>query len=315
MNAYVLRRLLQVVPTILLVSVATFSLLHLSGGDPAELMLGENADPRMVARVRQDLGLDKPLHEQYWNWLSAAARGDLGRSVLPARTSVSSAIVQRAAVTLELGALAMVLSTVVAVPLGVVAALKRGGRIDSLSTAVAVFGLAVPNFLLALILILIVAVWLRWLPPTGYIAPAQDLVQNLRHMILPTITLGLVLAASLIRITRTSVLDVIQREFIRTARAKGLHEGQVVRGHVLKAALIPVVTILGLQLGAVLGGSILVETVFAIPGLGRLTIDAIYSRDLPVLQGVVLVLSISYVLINLAVDLLYGYLDPRVRYG
>lgn len=315
MASYIGRRLLYCIPVLLLVSIMAFSLLHLSGGDPAAMMLGDGADPAVIARVRSELGLDKPLYEQYWSWLSKAATGDLGRSILPSRLRVGDAIAQRAPVTLELGLLAMLLSLVIGLPVGVIAGVRAGSRFDVIASNIAVLGIAIPNFLLALVLILVVSLWLRWLPPSGYTPFVLDAGQNLRQMTLPAITLGAFLVAFIVRITRASLIEVMQREYIMTARAKGLTARWVVVRHAIRPALMPVVTIIGLQLGAVLGGSIIIEAIFALPGLGKLTIDAIYSRDFPMLQGSILVLSIGFVLVNIAVDVAYAYLDPRIRYG
>jgi peptide/nickel transport system permease protein len=312
---YILKRLLYAIPVVLLVSIMAFSLLHLSGGDPAAMMLGEGADPAVIAQVRQDLGLDQPLYQQYWTWLSRAAQGDLGRSILPSRFMVGSMIEQRAPITIQLGLIAMVLSVVVGIPVGLVAGTRHRSRFDRIATNIAVLGVAIPNFLLALLLILVFSLWLRWLPPSGYTPPSVNLGQNLRQMALPAITLALFLVAFIVQMTRSSIIEVMQREYITTARSKGLSERGVVLRHAIRPALMPVVTIVGLQLGTVLGGSIIIEEIFALPGLGKLTIDSIYSRDFPMLQGCVLVLSIGFVLVNILVDISYAYLDPRIRYG
>jgi peptide/nickel transport system permease protein len=222
---------------------------------------------------------------------------------------------QRAPVTLELGLLALALAVVCGLPLGIIAGVRPGSWTDRIVSQAAFVGVAVPNFLVGLMLILVFAVWLRWVPPSGYVAATQDLGANLRQMLLPAITMAAFLNAFMVRITRASIAEVMRRDFIRTARGKGLTPRSVVVRHALKAALIPVITITGLQLGAVLGGSIVVETIFSLPGLGRLTVESIYARDFPVLQGTVLMLSIAFVLTNTLVDIAYGYLDPRIRYG
>jgi peptide/nickel transport system permease protein len=314
-TTYIAKRLVYAIPVVLLVSVMAFSLLHLSGGDPARMMLGDGADPAVIARVRADLGLDRPYHEQYWQWLSRAAQGDLGRSILPSRFRVGDAIAQRAPVTVQLGLMGMALALVIGIPVGIFAGVRPGSRLDAIASNVSMLGIAIPNFLLALLLILVFSLWLRLLPPSGYTPPGANLGQNLRQMALPSITMGAFLVAFIVRITRASILEVMQREFITTARSKGLAPRGVVLRHAIKPALMPVVTIVGLQLGAVLGGSIIIESIFALPGLGKLTIDSIYSRDFPMLQGSLLVLSIGFVLVNIAVDVAYAYLDPRIRYG
>jgi peptide/nickel transport system permease protein len=315
MIVFIAKRLLYGIPVIMLVSVMAFSLVHLSGGDPAIMMLGEGADPVTIARVRADLGLDRPYHEQYFTWLSKAVTGDLGRSILPSRFRVGDAIAQRAMVTVELGLLAILLSVVIGVPLGIWSGVKTRTPVDVITSNIAVIGIAIPNFLLALLMILFFSLWLRWLPPSGYTSPQLDLGQNLRQMTLPVVTLSFFLVAFIQRITRASILETMSKEYITTARAKGMSELMVVLRHAVKPSLMPVVTIVGLQLGAVLGGSIIIESIFALPGLGKLTIDSIYSRDFPMLQGTVLMLSIGFVLVNIVVDITYAYIDPRVRYG
>lgn len=314
MTLYIAKRLLYTIPVVLIVSIMVFSLLHMAGGDPAAMMLGEQADPELLAQVRKDMGLDRPLYEQYWNWLSRAARGDLGRSIHPTRDYVSDLILQRLPVTLQLGLQAMLLSLIVGIPFGVMAGMKRGSRLDLLALNFSSLGISMPGFLLALILIFVFSLLLRWLPPSGYLPPLKDPIGNLRQMALPTVTMAAFLSAFVVRMTRSSVVDAMSQEFIVTARAKGLRELVVVRRHALKVALIPVVTIVGLQLGHVLGGSVIVEYIFALPGLGKLIIDAVYARDFPVVQGAILVMSVGFVLVNLAVDLIYGYLDPRIKY-
>lgn len=315
MTAYVARRLLYLVPVVILVSILVFSLLHLAGGDPAAMMLGENATPQDVARLRVEMGLDRPLHEQYLTWLGRVARGDLGRSIHPTRFYVSDLILQRLPVTLQLGLQAMVLSLIVGVPFGVMAGRKRGSRLDLLALNLSAFGISMPGFLLGLVLIFVFSLLLRWVPPSGYLPPLKDPIGNLRLMILPTATMAAFLFAFVVRMTRSAVVEAMSQDFIITARAKGLSELLVVRRHALKVALIPVVTIVGLQLGQVLGGSVIVEYIFALPGIGKLTIDAVYARDFPVVQGSILVMSVGFVLVNLAVDLIYGYLDPRIKYN
>jgi peptide/nickel transport system permease protein len=245
--AHIAKRLIYAIPVVLLVSIWAFSLLHLSGGDPAQMMLGDGADPEVIARVRADLGLDRPLHEQYWSWLSKAAQGDLGRSILPSRIRVGDAIQQRAPVTFQLGIMAMVLSLAIGVPLGILAGVRSGTRFDFIVSNLAIVGIAIPNFLLALLVILTFSLWLRVLPPSGYTPSGVDFGQNLRQMVLPSITLGAFLLAFVMRITRASILEVMQRDFIRTGRSKGLSEKAVVVRHAVKPALMPVVTITGLQ--------------------------------------------------------------------
>ena len=314
MTRYVTRRVLATVPVLLLVSVGAFLLLHLIPGDPVLVMLGERADPQVAERLRHDLGLGRPLPVQYVSWLGDALQGDLGRSIRSPQP-VAEAIAQRFPVTLQLAAEGMLLALVVAIPMGVLAATRPGSAIDRLATLVASLGVAVPSFSLGVLLILAVSLRLRWLPPSGYESPGTDLGQNLRLMVLPAITLAAALAAELMRITRASVREALAQDYPRTARAKGLTERAIVVRHCLKNALIPVVTVIGLQFGHLLGGAVIVETLYAIPGMGRLLVDSIAARDFPMVQGVVLVTAMVVVASSLVVDLLYGFLDPRIRHA
>ena len=314
MGRYILRRLISSVPVVLLVSLVIFSLIHLTPGDPVVVMLGEEASPEARDALRRQLGLDQPLPVQYGVWLARVLQGDLGRSI---RTNqpVSEAIVQRLPVTIELALLAVAISLVVAVPAGIVAAIRRNSTADVASTVFSLLGVSMPNFLLAILLIYVFSLQLRWLPPIGYVNPLQDPAGNLRGMIMPALTLGLALAAVVARLMRSSLLETLNQDYVRTAWAKGLREGLVIRRHAMKNSLIPVVTVVGLQLGNLLGSAVVTETIFALPGVGRLVIDSIFQRDFPLVQGVVLYLALIFLLVNLLVDLVYGFLDPRIRYG
>ena len=298
------RRLLATVPLLLAVSVVVFSFVHALPGDPAVLFLGEEATPENLARFRAKLGFDRPLIDQYGDWLGRALQGDLGRSI---RTNqpVVQAIVERLQVTLRLIALSMVISLAIAVPLGIVSAVKRNSGVDLASTFFALFGFSTPNFWLGLILIYVFALLLRWLPASGF--------DGVRSLILPSITLGTALAALVTRQLRSGMLEVLRQDYVRTAQAKGLADRMVIGKHALKNALISVVTVIGLQIGALLGNTIITESLFARPGVGRLMIDSVFSRDFFVVQGVILFLAVGYVVANLAVDILYSYLDPRIR--
>jgi peptide/nickel transport system permease protein len=298
------RRLLATVPLLLAVSVVVFSFIHLLPGDPAVLFLGEEATPDNLARFRAKLGFDRPLIVQYGDWLGHAVRGDLGRSI---RTNqpVVSAIVERLPVTLRLIGMAMLISLCIALPLGIVSAVKRNSGVDLASTFFALFGFSTPNFWLGLILIYVFALVLRWLPPSGF--------EGTRSLILPAVTLGTALAALVTRQLRSGMLEVLRQDYVRTAQAKGLADRLVIGKHALKNALISVVTVIGLQIGALLGNTIITESLFALPGVGRLMIDSVFSRDFFVVQGVILFLAVGYVVANLAVDILYSYLDPRIR--
>ncbi len=316
MRAYILQRVLQAIPTLLIVSVITFTITMLLPGDPALAFLGESAALDKVAyqATRQQLGLDEPLPVQYTRWLGRVVQGDLGRSIRT-KEPVLTSLLTRLPVTLELVGFAMLVGVLIAFPVGILSAVRPNSKLDLIGTVLAVSGLAIPSFWLGIILIYLFALWLRWLPASGYVSPAVDLGQNLKLMFLPALTLGVDLAASLMRQIRSSLLEVMQQEYIVTARAKGVRERNVVNAHALKNALIPVVTILGLQVGRLIGGSVVIETIFALPGLGRLAADAIFFRDFPALLGVVSVLAIAVFVSNLVTDLLYSVLDPRIRYA
>ena len=314
MARFVGRRLLTTVPVLLFVSIAVFLMLHLTPGDPVKLMLGEDADPESVAAVRRELGLDRPLPVQYVRWVGDILTGDLGRSI---RTNqpVLEAIVSRLPVTLELAFLSMLFALTIGLPTGVLAAIKRNSPIDTASTTVALMGISLPSFFVGILLILLVAERLRLLPPSGYVPFRDDPVQNLKLMIMPSIALGAALAGILSRMMRSSLLEVLGADYIRTARAKGMNDRRTILGHALKNALLPVVTVVGLQMGALLGGAILTETIFAMPGIGRLVVDSIFARDFPIVQGVVLFLALVRVGSNLLADIAYVRLDPRITYA
>jgi peptide/nickel transport system permease protein len=314
MGRYILRRLIAMVPVMFLVTVIVFSLLHLSPGDPATSMLGEEASPEAIAALRSRLGLDEPLPVQYVKWLGAVLQGDLGRSIR-SNQPVSDAIRERLPVTIELALLSVLVSLVIAIPVGLISAMRRNSVLDSTATTVALLGVSLPNFFLAILLIYLLSLHLRWLPPIGYVSIVDDPVGNLKRMIMPALTLGTALSAIVMRMMRSSLLEVLDQDYIRTARAKGLSESRMVRVHAMRNALIPVVTVVGLQIGGLLGGAIIVESIFVLPGIGRLLVDSIFQRDFPLVQGVVLFASLAFLFANLAVDLLYAFLDPRIRYS
>jgi peptide/nickel transport system permease protein len=309
---FVGRRLLATAPLLLLVSVVVFSFVHVLPGDPAVLFLGEEADPATLARFRTRLGLDRPLPVQYADWLGGALRGDLGRS-LRTNQPVTEAILERLPVTLELLAAALAVSLAIAIPFGIVSAVRRNSGVDVASTVFALWGFSLPNFWLGIILIYVFGLLLRWFPSSGFVPLAESVTGNLRSLALPAVTLGTALAALVTRQLRSGMLEVLSQDYVRTAWAKGLDGRRVIGKHALKNALIPVVTVVGLQVGALLGNTIVTESLFALPGVGRLMIDAIFSRDFFVVQGVILFLAVGYVLSNLVVDVLYSYLDPRIR--
>ena len=312
MLKFIGRRLLATIPLLFFVSLVVFALVHALPGDPAVLFLGEEATPETLAKFRERLGFHRPLVVQYVEWLGRAVRADLGRS-LRTNQPVMDAIMQRLPVTLELMAAALGVSLAVAVPLGIISAVKRNSGVDVASMAFALVGFSTPNFWLGLMLIYVFALVLRWLPSSGFVPLAASVPENVRSLILPSITLGTALAALVTRQLRSGMLEVLRQDYVRTARAKGLPGGAVVGKHALKNALIAVVTVIGLQIGGLLGNTIITETLFALPGVGRLMIDAIFSRDFFIVQGVILLLAVGYVVSNLLVDILYSYLDPRIR--
>ena len=314
MGAYILRRLVEMIPVLFLVSLMVFSIIHLTPGDPALLILGEEVTPEKLTALRHQLGLDQPIPVQYGLWLSNVLRGDLGRSVRT-QQPVLEAIVQRLPPTVELTLFATVISLSVAIPAGIISAARRNSASDMASTVLALLGISMPNFFLAILLIFVFALKLRWLPPIGYTPLNQDVIGNIKGMMLPGLTLGAATAALISRQTRSSLLEVLNQDYIRTARAKGLADRAVILSHGLKNAMIPVATVIGLQVGALLGGAIVTETIFVLPGVGRLVVDSIFSRDFPVVQGAVLFLALVYLFANLVVDILYVFLDPRIRYG
>ena len=305
MRAYVSRRLLLLVPTLIGVTLATFLMLRLTPGDPVQIMLGEFASGPEVARLRRDLGLDRPLPIQYVRFVDRVLHGDLGTSIR-SRRAVADEIADRFPSTVILTLAAMALAVSVGVSLGAVAATTRHPMVDSAVMAFALIGLSMPTFWSGLLLILTFSLRLGWLPITES--------EGLRAIILPAVTLAAPAAAVLARITRSSVLEVLRQEYVRTARSKGLAEHLVVIRHALRNALVPVLTIVGLQFGGLLAGAVIVESVFSRPGLGRLAVNAVLARDFPVAQGIVLVVAVMYVFVNLSVDVMYGFLDPRIRY-
>jgi peptide/nickel transport system permease protein len=309
----ILRRLAATVPVLLLVTAGVFALLHLTPGDPVDAMMAESGDATAKASLRRELGLDRPLHVQYAAWMGRLLRGDLGHSIRNGEPVIEN-VSRRIRPSLQLALLAMLVSLLVAFPVGIVSAVRRNTAVDRAGTSFALFGICMPNFLLALLLIFLFGVTLRWLPISGYTDPLEDPLGGLRSLVLPAVTLGLALAAVITRTLRSSMLEALGEDYVRTARAKGLSEWRVIRGHVLKNAMIPVVTVLGLQLGTLIGGAVITEYVFALPGVGRLVVDAVFARDYPLVQGVILLIALGFILSNLLVDVLYGWIDPRIRY-
>ena len=309
---YLIRRVLAAIPVMLLVATAVFLLLFLTPGDPAAVILGPDAKPDQVAELRARLGLDQPVYLQLGNWYLRLLRGDLGRSIFENRP-VTEAIVSRAEPTLLLTFLATLVAITLGLTMGIVAALRPGRWQDTGAMLVAIGGVSMPTFWLGLNLIFVFGVLLGWLPVAGYQPLNSGLWESLRYLILPSLTLGLFQAALLARLTRSMMLETLGDDYVRTARAKGLAEHAVVLRHAFRNAAIPLVTVIGLIFAALLGGAVITEQVFNIPGVGRLLIQAVARRDYPVVQGVVMIVAGLYVVINLLVDLLYGYLDPRLR--
>ena len=313
MFAYVVRRLFATIVVMAVVAFVVFLLLYLTPGDPAAILAGDAATSEDIAKIREKLGLDDPFLERFGQWIWRLLHGDLGISIFT-NLPVTHLIGQRIEPTLSLTLCTLVISVLVAVPLGVVAAARAGTWIDRLVMAFSVGGFSIPVFVLAYALILLFSIELQWLPVQGYRPIKDGLWEWARHLVLPSIALGTVYIALIARMTRAAMLDVLAQDYVRTAQAKGLGTGAVLVGHALKNAAVPIATVVGIGVALLIGGAIVTETVFALPGIGRLTVDAILRRDYPIIQGVVLIFSAAYVLINLAVDLSYMLFDPRIRY-
>jgi peptide/nickel transport system permease protein len=302
------------VPVLLIVSMIAFALLYVLPGDPAVAILGESAgNQQTYLALRRDLGLDQPLYVQYFNWLGRVLQGDFGQSIRT-HESVSSVLLQRVPISLYVGSAGLVVGLALGLSVAVASALKPGSRIDSLGTFLAMGGVAIPSFWQALLLVYVFAVLLRWVPPSGFTSPWVDPLLSVRMLILPAIVLGTHSAAVIMRQGRSALMEVLEQDYITTARSKGLGDSSVVARHALKNAMIPIVTVVGLQVGSLVSGAAITETVFAIPGVGRAAVDAIFFRDYPVLQGAVLVLTLAVLIANLLTDVAYAYLDPRIRY-
>lgn len=333
MFRYIIRRVLTIIPVLIGVSILVFGFLRLIPGDPAQVMLGERATPENIARVREQLGLNKPIYEQYFIFIGNALRGDLGRSVLR-QEPVTQEIIRRFPATMELAFSAIIIALIVGIPAGIISAVRRGSLWDAASMLLALTGVSMPIFWLGLMLVLLFSVTLHLLPTGGRIeatsnfTPITNLllldsllkadlgmfVQTLRYLALPAIALGSIPMAIIARMTRSSMLEVLSQDYIRTAQAKGLKERAVIINHALRNAWLPVITVVGLQVGRLLSGAILTETVFSWPGIGRWLIDAIYARDYPIVQGVTLFIALVFVGVNLFVDVLYAWVDPRVKF-
>ncbi|MCV4233840.1 ABC transporter permease [Virgibacillus sp. LDC1] len=312
MLAYITKRLLSLIPVLAVVTIAIFLIIHITPGDPAAAILGMEASQEEIQQLNQDLGLDRPMLEQYTSWVANVFKGDLGDSIFM-NQPVSEAIAEHVTPTLSLAILAQVIAIILAIPFGIIAAYKRGSIADYTLMGISLLGMALPSFLLGLFLMLFVGVKLQWLPVAGYEPLSSGLWEHMKYLILPGISLGTIQAALITRMTRSSMLEVLNLNFIKTARSKGLHEMKVLFKHAFRSAFLPILTVIGQTFGTLVTGAVVVEAIFNIPGLGQLILNSIARRDFAVIQGVVLVVTLMYVTINLIIDLLYGAVDPRVR--
>ena len=313
MKEYLLQRLVQIIPVLFFLSLIVFTMVRLIPGDPAAIRLGMEATPEGIAAVRKEMGLDQPIFVQYAIWLRDVLQGNFGTSWV-SKKPVLDLIMLKLPASLMLACTALAIALIIAIPAGIISGVKQHSWIDNVATTFALLGVAMPQFWLGIMLMLIVAVQLRWLPPSGFVDLAQNPGESVRRLILPALTLGLTLAAPLARFMRSGMLDVMNADYIRTARAKGLTERMVILGHAVRNALLTVITVLGMQFGALLGGTIVIEQVFSWPGVGLMSFTAINQRDYGIIQGVVLFVALGFVLINLLIDVLYVYIDPRIRY-
>ena len=312
MLSFLPRRLLQLLPTLFLVSVLIFSLQQLLPGDPALVMAGEEKDPEVIEQIRRQYHLDEPLPMQYGRWIAGVLQGDLGES-MRIKQPVADLVVEKLPVTLQLATMAMLIALLIGIPAGILSAVKKGSAWDVGANVFALWGLSTPNFWLGIMLIFLFSVKLGWLPASGYVSPREDLMQSLATTIMPAFVLGNAIAAVLMRHTRSAMLQAMNADYVRTARAKGLYEPAVVLRHALRNALTPVITLGALEFGTLLSGAVLTEQVFSIPGFGKLIVDAVFNRDYAVVQGVVLVTATVYILLNLLADVLYVMVNPRLR--
>ncbi|MCB9422390.1 MAG: ABC transporter permease [Ardenticatenaceae bacterium] len=310
---FLLRRLLTTLLVMLGVSFVVFMIIHLVPGDPVRIMLGLQADQAKVEEIRHLMGFDRPLLVQYLDWLGNALRGNLGESFITGQ-SVSEAVWQRLPATMSLALAALLIGVIIALPAGIISALRPGSILDYVVMFFSQIGVSVPDFWLGILMILLFALTLGWLPPSGFTSPTEDFGEWLQHLVLPAMTVGLITASILTRFIRSAVLESSHLNHVKTARAKGLTQPRIINRHILRNAAIPIVTIIGLQMASLLGGVIIVEIIFAWPGLGRLALDAVTRRDYPMVQGAVLLVAMTFAVVNVLVDVLYAYLDPRVKY-
>ncbi|MBP3040049.1 ABC transporter permease [Bacillaceae bacterium Marseille-Q3522] len=314
MKFYIFNRILSLIPVLFVVSVVIFSIVHLTPGDPAAVLLGEEASDEQIQALRSEMGLDQPLIQQYFSWVTGAIQGDLGNSFFM-KEPVTAAIVSHLSPTISVAILAGILSLLFSLPLGILAAVHRGTATDQTIMGISLLGMCVPSFLLGLFLILVVGVQLQWLPVAGYQPLSAGLWEHLKYIILPSVALGAMHTALIARMSRSSLLEVLNMNYIKTARSKGVTERLVIYRHALRNAFLPILTVIGQTFGSLIAGAVVTETIFNIPGIGQLIINSVERRDYAIIQGVVLFVTCMYVLINLLVDLLYGVVDPRVRLG
>jgi len=312
MWAYILKRLFSLLPVLFVVSIVIFSIIHMTPGDPTSYMLGEEATKEQIATARTQLGLDLPVYEQYWNWVTKAVVGNLGDSY-HMNMSVNEAIMGHIGPTLSLAILAEIVALCIAIPLGIIAAIKRGTATDQTVMGFSLLGMAIPSFLLALFLVLLIGVKLQWLPVAGYRPLEEGLWNHVKYLIMPAISLGSIQAALIARMTRSSMLEVLNTNYIKMARAKGVVEKKVIYSHALRNAFLPILTVIGITFGGLVTGAVVTETIFNIPGIGSLIMNSVSKRDYTVIQGIVLFVTFVYVMLNLIIDILYGVIDPRVR--
>jgi len=312
MFAYISKRLLSLIPVLFVVTIAIFLIIHITPGDPAATILGIEASKEEIQELNEELGLNRPIHEQYISWVAGLMKGDLGDSLFM-HQPVRTAIVEHIGPTLSLAIMAQLIALLLAIPFGIIAAYRRGSLADFSLMGVSLLGMAVPSFLLGLFLMLLIGVKLQWLPVAGYEPLSNGIWAHMQYLILPGISLGTIQAALITRMTRASMLEVLNLNYMKTARAKGLNEMRVLLKHAFRNAFLPILTVIGQTFGVLVTGAVVVESIFNIPGLGQLILNSIARRDFAVIQGVVLIVTIMYVAINLFIDLLYGFVDPRVR--
>ena len=312
MITYILKRLITMIPVLLVVSIVIFLIIHITPGDPAANILGMEASKEQIEQLNEEMGFNRPITEQYFSWIKGVFHGDLGNSIFM-KQPVTQSIVEHLGPTLSLAIIAQIIALLLAIPFGVIAAYKRGTVIDTSLMSLSLIGMAIPSFLLAMLLMLLFGIKLQWLPVAGYEPISSGLSDHIKYLILPGVSLGTIQAALITRMTRSSMLDVLNLNYIKTARSKGVMEWRVLLKHGFRNAFLPILTVIGQTFGTLVTGAVVVETIFNIPGLGQLIINSITRRDYTVIQGVVLMVTLLYVLINLLIDILYGIVDPRVR--